>query len=86
MSDCTWRGKVYCDGDVVIVRIFPLTVETFYNLNPLGFVSMVVYDGLQQWQDQDGAETMEECCQRSEICSLTRHHAIVTNKHCSLAL
>ena len=43
MSDCAWRGKVYCDGDVVIVRIFPLTLETFYiNFILLGFVSMVV--------------------------------------------
>ena len=63
MSDCTWRGKVYCDGDVVIVRIFWLTRNILSKIFSIGFVPMVVHDGLQGWQHPDGAQAMAECCQ-----------------------
>ena len=33
MLDCTWRGKVYCDGDTVIVRIFMLINTYFFKIS-----------------------------------------------------
>ena len=49
-QDCTWYGEAYCHGDEVIVsyKINPVYLCIFI-LDFVGFVQMVVQDGLFQW-------------------------------------
>ena len=45
-TDCSWRGRVYCDGDLVIVSSAANRPTFTKNAIIEGFVPVVVQDGL----------------------------------------
>ena len=45
-TDCSWRGRVYCDGDLVIVSSAANQPTFTKNAIIEGFVPVVVQDGL----------------------------------------